>query len=451
MKKSSRWIIVGGGASGMAAAFFLKQHGIDSEIIESQGALGGRIGSVTLGERTLDCGGKNIGKRYRLFRKFTSSLGSHEFEYFGLNSSQVRDGKLLTLDGNRRWRTLAEIVRPMSPRDILRFGRILWHVKSKEDDGYLGTDYSRALGTRHDHRPVSEYFTPEFCRSIVRPMSVRMNGAEPDEIYMGNLGANVRMLLDTYEQLKGGSAPVLKAFAEAFHVRTNTTCESLIVKNGRITAVTVRDGHGRRENLSCPGVIVATPAPNAAALAKPILPNLARHLQSVAYYPVALVLAEYDRPVFSSALRALVFDESEAVSNAGAYGVNDLNLVRYTFSGRAARRQITKSMKIADLLSGAEDALNRHMPVKERRRVRFVARRFEHGLCAYTPYHARFLENVRHEVRTTAGLHITGDYMQGASIEACFRSANDCVRNLLSAENGLHTEDIEENIPTTIL
>jgi protoporphyrinogen/coproporphyrinogen III oxidase len=442
VKNSNRWIIVGGCASGMAAAFFLKQHGIDSEIIERQRTLGGRIGSVTLGERALDCGGKNIGKQYRLFRKFTSSLGSHEFEYFGLNSSQMRGGQPVTFDASRRWRSLVGTVRGMSSRDILRFGKILWHVKSKEGDGYLGSDYSRALAVRHDHRPVSEYFTPEFCRRVVRPMSVRMNGAEPDEIFMGNLGANVRMLLDTYEQLKDGSAPMIKAFTNTFRVRLNSTCESLITQKGRVTGITIRHGNGRREDLDCPGIIVATPAPVAAALAEPILPRLASHLRSVAYYPVVLVLAEYSRSVFSSAVRALVFDESDIVSNAGAYGVNDLNLVRYTFSGRAARHQILKSVGIADMLGAGEEILNRHVPVKERKRVRFVARHFTYGLCAYTPFHASFLDNVRYELRKTAGLYLTGDYMQGASIEACFRSANDCVHNLISAENGRPGGDI---------
>ena len=60
--------------------------------------------------------------------------------------------------------------------------------------------------------PLSRYFLREFCRRIIRPMTVRMNGAEPDEVYMGNLASNVRMLLDTYEQFKHGLAPLLNSF-----------------------------------------------------------------------------------------------------------------------------------------------------------------------------------------------------------------------------------------------
>ena len=42
--QSDRWIIVGGGASGLAAAFFLRQLGIQSLIVERDEALGGRMG-----------------------------------------------------------------------------------------------------------------------------------------------------------------------------------------------------------------------------------------------------------------------------------------------------------------------------------------------------------------------------------------------------------------------
>jgi oxygen-dependent protoporphyrinogen oxidase len=90
--RCDKWIVIGGGASGIATSFFLKQRGIDSEIIEGQSAIGGRMGSVKLGNRLLDCGGKNIGRGYALFRQFAAALGAHPFEHFGLNSSQATAG-----------------------------------------------------------------------------------------------------------------------------------------------------------------------------------------------------------------------------------------------------------------------------------------------------------------------------------------------------------------------
>ncbi len=42
----------------------------------------------------------------------------------------------------------------------------------------------------------------------------RMNGAEPEEAYVGNLGSNLRMVLDTYDQLIHGMQPVLEQFSK---------------------------------------------------------------------------------------------------------------------------------------------------------------------------------------------------------------------------------------------
>jgi len=82
-----------------------------------------------------------------------------------------------------------------------------------------------------------------------------------------------------------------------------------------------------------------------------------------------------------------------------------------------------------------EAALGRHIPFAAGSRLRFAAKRFTQGLCAYTPYHAGFVRNLQRDLSQTAGLYLTGDYMQGASIEACFRAASTCVNRLAGAES----------------
>jgi oxygen-dependent protoporphyrinogen oxidase len=430
MSRTDRWIIVGGGASGLAAAFFLKQRGLESAIVERDRTLGGRMGTVRLGDRSLDCGGKNIGRKYKLFRQFAASVGAYPFEYFGLNSSQAIDGKVKTFEARARWRTLVDLTRGVATRDVLRFGHLLWRVKMDEAAGYLGSPLSRTLAVRFDDRPASQHFSPEFCRRVIRPMSVRMNGGEPDEIYVGNLGSNLRMILDTYEQFQHGLAPLLHDVEQCYDVRLNAAAESLLVSGGRVSGVRVRSADGRTTDVHGSGVILATPAHASATLTEPILPALAAHLRTVAYYPVTLIVAEYDRPIFTSSVRAFVFGEDEVVSNAGAYGINDLNLVRYTFSGKTARQSMSKEVDAERLLKAGEDALAKYMPLDTTWRRRFVTRQFNPGLCAYAPNHGRLLDRLAQELRTVPGLYLTGDYIQGASIEACFRAASACVNRL---------------------
>ena len=387
-----------------------------------------------LGDRVVDLGGKNIGRKYTLFREFTDSMGGHPYEYFGVNSSQVREGKIVTFDSKRRWRSLLNLARDATGTDALRFGRFVLRVKRREEDGYLSSPYFRKLGIRCGARPVNRFFSPEFCRRIIRPMSIRMNGAEPDEIYMGTLGSNIRMVLDSFDQLQKGVRPLLESFAGKVKVHLGRPVQSIVAERGRIRAVRVVRSDGRIEELGCAGVILATPAPITAHLLQDIAPALAQELKTVAYYPVMLVVAEYDREIFSSQVRALVFDEGEPISNAGAYGINDLNLVRYTFSGRTARLLLKDSAGIEELLQRGEEVLNRHVPVNKSWRKTYIARHFELGLCAYTPIQAAFLDRLRDSLRGIKGLGLTGDYIEGASIEACFRAARSC------AERAIHEE-----------
>jgi len=426
MSQTAPWIIVGGGASGLASAFFLKQLGMDSVIVERDGAIGGRMGTAPLGERMVDCGGKNIGRQYELFRRFAASLGDHPFEYFGLNSSQAVEARVKTFDGGSRWRSMGGLVRGLATRDVVRFAQVLGRVKWNRGAGYLGSDYARRLSARYDKRPVSWYFSPEFCARIIRPMTVRMNGAEPDEVYMGTLASNVRMILDTYEQFTHGLAPLLATVLDRYDVRLNASVEGLLIEQGRAAGVHVRSRDGATTTLRGAGVILAAPAHASAALTAPVLRSLAAQLRSVSYYPVTLAVAEYDRPIFSPAVRALVFDSREPVSNAGAYGANDLHLVRYTFSGRLSRG-IDGSTDGDALVRLGEAALAKHVAVDARWRRRFVTRHFNPGLCAYTRNHATFVDNVTRESQRLPGLYLTGDYIQGASIEACFRAASACV------------------------
>jgi oxygen-dependent protoporphyrinogen oxidase len=432
--------VIGGGISGIAVSYLLRRRGIESEILEQSGSLGGRIGSCRLGERLLDFGGKNIGRCYRRFREFTASCGDNPYEYFGINSSQVRDGRIVTFDSRRRWAGLLDLARRCSKRDLFRFGRMCLAVRRNEENGYLGSPYFDALAERLGDPPVRTYFGDEFCRRIIRPMSVRMNGAEPDEIYIGNLGSNLRMVLDSYDQLALGMQRVIEQFGRTAIVRLGARVESLIVRAGRIAGLRVVGPTGGTEERFYDGVVLATPAPVSSRIAASAASRLTELLGGVHYYPVVLILAEYTRDVFEPSVRALVFDEEEPLSNAGSYGVHDLNIVRYTFSGRKARTHFRGEVDMEALLRVGEEKLNRHIPVDRRDRLRFVGRHFELGLCAYTPHYRHFATALQAELRALPGLYLSGDYLSGASIEACFRAAEMCVSAIAAdLKSGLYT------------
>jgi oxygen-dependent protoporphyrinogen oxidase len=121
-----------------------------------------------------------------------------------------------------------------------------------------------------------------------------------------------------------------------------------------------------------------------------------------------------------------------ALSNAGSYGLNDRNIVRWTFSGRPARGRIEGGdFDPEAMLAEAEAFLGRHAPIADARRVGFAARSFEPGLCAYRRDHASFLREAETRLDALPGLAIAGDYVRGASLEACVRSGEQAAERVL--------------------
>jgi oxygen-dependent protoporphyrinogen oxidase len=427
-----RVAIVGSGASGLAAAFHLQRSGYDVELIERGDELGGRFGVGLLGDRPVMLGGKNIGRRYTAFRGFTASFGHQPWEPFGINASRVQGDQVLTLDSTRRGRSSRFLLRAGTPRDLARFASLAARVRRDEQNRFLGSPLAAALSRRHDHAPLAAHFEPKLTRNLLRPMTIRTNGAEPDECYLGTFNTNIGLLMDTYDQLSGGIQPVLDAFASRVTVTRGTRVESLLVRDGHVTGLRLARNGSAAAERSFDAVVLATPAHATADIVRASLPALSARLDAVRYFPSTVVLVEYDRPVFTPEVRALAMDDGPC-TNAGSYGATDRHIVRYTFSGREARTPSPSDAQIDVWVDQAEARLSRHVPLDGAQRLRSVRRHWEAAYCAYVPFHGEFFADVRDTVAGVPGLELAGDYLRGVSIEACFRSGTAAGVRMASA------------------
>ncbi|WP_416900800.1 protoporphyrinogen/coproporphyrinogen oxidase [Micromonospora echinospora] len=420
-------IVVGGGWSGMATAWYLHRRGVRVTLLDEQPGLGGRSASAVLGDRNVTLGGKNIGTRYTEFRSFVRDLAAGPFEHFGINSSRIENGRIRTVDGQSRLAGIAGFVRRTPVRDMYRFWRMTRWVRDGDRNRFVGAPRFRELSRRHGDPTIDGYFGHYLQRSLIRPMTVRMNGAEPDELHLADFAANLGMLLDRFEQLTEGFEPLFARFATTVPVELGTRVEGLLGEGARTTGVLVRRSTGVTESRHADLVVLALPATASGALLRDRHPEIADELAQVRYFPARVVIAEYDQPVFDVAARALFFGPESVVSNAGAYGRQDRHLVRYTFSGRPARPELA-SRDADELRELAERQLAPHFPGIRRARLRHqVTAGWEQAFCAYSQRHPDRLARVDRLLASTEGLAVTGDYRLGTSIEACFRSARQQV------------------------
>jgi oxygen-dependent protoporphyrinogen oxidase len=292
-------------------------------------------------------------------------------------------------------------------------------VKHNERSGFLGDEWFAELARAAGEPTLTEYFGEGFASNVVRHTTVRMNGAEPDEAWLANFGTNLALVVDKFDQLTDGLEPVMDAAAAHHRVHLGAAVERVDV--GQRSQATIRTADGR-EHGGFDAVVLAVPAPAAANLVEDADAELAALLRTIHYHPVAVVVAVYDRPVFPQDYAAIAV-HGLPLSNAGSYGLEDRNIVRYTFSGRPARAHIAPgAFEPEQLLGEAEEFLARYVAVDQARRQGFLARLFEPGLCAYRPNHFGFLQDVERRLERIGPLALAGDYMRGASLEACTRS-----------------------------
>ena len=433
----TRVAVIGGGISGIASAFYLRQRNIPVDLYESEDRIGGRIGSEKLLGRWLDFGGKNVGKNYRLFRDFVRECGIYDYEYFGFNTSQIIDGRVVKI--NKEGAKLFNTLRFMSLCGFDGIRKLYPHVRAILKDrrqGVLNSEYFNMLAEKFDHVSLAGYLKEPCLRHVVRPVTVRMNGAEPDECYPGNFGSNLALIIDSYEQLKKGMHGML----DAFH--SSAREGSLNIFNGhRVTSVS-RDpvtgsftisylNNGVSSTAEYDKVISALPAIRLSVLLEELFPEASVLLRKVRYFPVAVAIVKYRKDVFQKSQRAMVFDHTFPLSNIGAYGINDLDLVRYTFSGRVSRSVISESSVPEDVVALGEKIAGPYFTIRDNMRESFAYRYISEGLCAYSPFHYRLLLDIDKRLELFTGFGATGDYRRGASIEACFRAAGECVDKVL--------------------
>jgi len=432
-----RVAVIGGGISGIATAFYLLQRQIKVDIYESAEQIGGRVGSVQLQGRWVDFGGKNIGKHYRRFRDFVRANGNPEFEYFGFNTSQLINGRVVSIskEGARQLNTL----KIMGLCGIRSVKKLYPHVKALLNDrqqGVLCSDYFRQISERYDHLTLAEYLNGGCVRHVVRPVTVRMNGAEPDECYPGNFGSNLALALDSYEQLKNGMHGLIESFADL-----NRPQGLRILEGYRVTSISNDPASSstivtfihqeKQDSAHYDRVISALPAHQLATILDNQLPSASALLRQIRYFPVAIAIVKYRDEVFSRHRRAMVFDASLPLSNAGAYGVNDLNMVRFTFSGRTARSIISENSTAENVVTLGEQVSSPYFNIEDNSREMYTYKYLKEGLCAYAPRHHLLLENIDRELAHISGLGTAGDYRRGASIEACFRAAEESVNKAI--------------------
>jgi len=445
----ARALVVGGGISGLACAYRLKQLGVDVTLLEAQQSAGGLIGSVRKDGFLFDHGPQSF-QGTDLLLDLIHELGIED-------ELQIANPKAprYVLRGGR----LQHI--PMSPQGVLTSSlltvRSRWKVVSEPfrrtrpptEDESVADFVRRKFG--HE---ILEYLVSPFVSGIYAgdPEKLSLRAAFPSlEEWERQFGSVLRGAMKSRPlkekqsgppplcSFRGGLGTLMQALARSLgsRVRLGSRVHSI-----RPTRATGTDGYeievnenGQTETFRTRAIVLATPAYTAAQILQPVSTPLAHALSGIAYAPVAVVATGYFSKQFSRPLDGFGFlvPRREKFRTLGTVWNSSL------FPGRAPEGSGT----ITSFLGGAMDADAVAKPETEIAEIAHdenarimgisgppqVTAVWKYGkaLPQYNLGHGHIIERIRDCLEANPGLFLAGNYLQGPAIGKCvergFRTA----------------------------
>lgn len=314
--RTSDVLVIGGGLSGMTAAYTLTQAGLTVTVLEAKDRVGGRTHSdATVPGGPLDLGGMFIGATHHRSR----ALG----EALGLTAVAARP------EGQMSYRVNGDVVRAPDGGYPATFGgtngidRKLTAAYAKFDDlaEQVGADapWNSPIAKELDALTVATWLEANVEDPLVRAiMTTDLNiivGADTTEMsmlfwaqYVAKCEGMHALQVTAQDALwLGGSQQISQRIAElpGVTVLTEWPVHSVVYSDGEVTAISPRG------QVTAPAAIIAMPPSAAATLVfSPVLPHPRRQLQSRA--PMGRetkVQVRYARPFWRDAgLSGEIFD-----------------------------------------------------------------------------------------------------------------------------------------------
>lgn len=430
-----RAVVVGGGTSGLAAAFVLEKAGADCEVVEKRDFAGGRIASVSRDGFTLDLGAQFFFSRYRATFDILERLGAaDELVRFRPRIGVVRDGERYALSMD----LLENLLHPLA---AARAGRLLsGRAKLGAARFALAT---AALGRRLDFdeprkaigldgRSFGEYarsrFGEEFLEYVAQPIASTLTLGMPEDISAAHGLALAHYMPPGLFTLKNGIGYLAGLMAGSISsLKLNTPASRIVLEGGKVRGVEVGTGK-KKETIEADSVICTVPATCAADLLPDLPPRVTGLLRGVRYSACTHVMLAFEkRPlgdVFAFATpRREGFCFSGITENslkAPGYAPGECGIVHvYTYHDYA-REMLEMPDEV--VLRRVIRELKRIEPAVPDEPIFCEIFRWPEALCLASPGHIASVARLEEALEDYSGLYLAGEYFGTPSAEAAIHS-----------------------------
>ncbi len=463
MSSSPKVVIIGGGISGLSAAYYLSKAGIPSTIVESRPRLGGVIQTEHIEGCVLEAGPDS----YLAMKPAATEL----IQEVGLGSGLIgsndnlrvtyiwRGGKLVPLpDG------LMMMV-PTKIGPLLSTGLLGWGTKVRMGLEYLRRPPRGPLPDRSVSEFIRDHYGAESLDYLTEPLLSGVYGGDPGQLSAASVLTRFVELEQKYGSITRG---VLAGMATARASRNGSGKPPLFrtLKGGlgelvdeleRLTgdfrqvirgaAETVeRAGSGWRvrangEWIDADHVILACPAYAAGAVIRSVDGELAGLLEGVQYSSSLTLSLGYDKGTFGRPLNGFGFLVPSRergrlvactwVANKFSYRVPDNLVVLRCFLGGAGDEVILKESD-ETVVNIARQEIAKIMGVQAQPRFFHVAR-WPRSMAQYTVGHQDRVRRIEQRIAGAPGLHVAGNAYYGIGIPDCVKMGREAASRIAAS------------------
>ncbi len=437
-------VVVGGGTSGLAAAYTLEKAGADCEVLEKRDFSGGRIYGTVRDGYTLDLGAQFLFSRYHTTFELLEKMGvKKEMVTYRPFMGIPRDGKVHVLSMSIKENLLhpiegLKVLNLLSQRgriDLMKFGLKMAMAAPKLDfndplkaielDGVSFTDYAHAN------------FGDEVLEYMVQPIASTLTLGVPEEIsaaYGLGLAWYMAPGLSTFKKGIGFLAQSLSGNIK--NLRLNTTVKRIVLEGKRVKGVEIEDGKNT-EVIEADRVICGTLAGEAAGLLADLPRAITDALSSIRYSACThVMMAVPGRPL--GKLYAIATPRKMGLSFSGITE-NALKAPGYAPAGHGIVHAYTYGDYAREMLD-LSDAEVKDRVVRE---IQTVAPdfptepifceifRWPQAVCLSGPGQIAAVQKLRIALREYRGLHMAGEYFGMPSVEAAINSGVKAAEGVL--------------------
>lgn len=449
-------VVIGGGVSGLAAAYYLLEVGLRPLLIEKCGRFGGLIKTDRIDGCELEAGPDSFIASKPAVANLARKLGIDN-EIIGSNDAARR------IFIARRGR-----LEPMPPGMVFMVpGDLKAALKSGFFSPAAKTRFLTELLTRPKDRKtdvsvrefVIDHFGEESLESLTEPLLSGVYGGDAGALsaasvlprfldYERKHGSLIRAVTRERAEQKATSSSLFLSFRGGMQTLTDALQRAVLSKGRALQAeaelIEAAGPHWRlqtnRGQIDAENIVLACPAHVNADLLRECCPELADQLASIPYSSALLVTLVYDRGSLGNGLNGFGF----LVPRRERRGVAAATWISTKFPSRTpGQRAALRAFLVGqdaidwmtrsddDLVRLAQDEFSRLMDVSATP-LFFTVHRWPNSMPQYTVGHQARQGAIRQLAAARPGLHLCGNAYDGVGIPDCIRLASEIPERILA-------------------